>query len=445
MRRVYGGLAAALIAFAFYGSLLPFRLRFQPIGGAWSSFISILTRPAPEYFSRTNFLANLLLFVPVGFALMGARLADRRARPMAIVLTVVPALLLSVCVSTLAEFSQVFAPGRIPALSDIIAQTIGFAVGIVTWFAAGARLTDWLRQSADRHRHDPLARLLAAYGVLWLFVALAPFDITVDLGALARRVRAGMIVLVPFGSHEPIGRQIWDAMATTLTSIPIGMLALVGGRPAGTRRRAGVAWALGAAAVATLEAAQIFVRSHAADVTTVIFGCIGVAIGVAAGARVFGRSTAAHTGSVGRSPRAALALTCMWALVVCGYHWQPFDFAIDQPLIRDKLQHLSLVPFAGYQKGSELNAFANVISKIAVAVPLGACVAYAFASPGLPPLVISMLWVAVSAVFFGGVEFGQLFVPSRVPDLTDVLVGIVSSLAGLHLARWIRERSSTRG
>ena len=43
---------------------------------------------------------------------------------------------------------------------------------------------------------------------------------------------------------------------------------------------------------------------------------------------------------------------------------------------------------------------------------------------------------------FSGVELGQLFIPSRVPDLTDVLLGTLASLAGLWLGMWIRDRPS---
>ena len=442
MRRVYAWLAAALIAFAFYGSLLPFRFRQMPLDAAWTTFRFILTHPSGQYFSRTNFLANALLFVPVGFALMGSRLADRTQRWSSIGITMFAVLAVSLAASALAEFLQIFAPGRVPALSDIVAQAVGCAIGIAFWIAAGSRLTEWLRASVDRHGDDRLTRVLVAYGALWIFAGLAPFDISVDLGLIARRFRAGMITLVPFGSPAPMGRQLWDAVASTLTSIPLGMLALVAWRPSGTRRRAGVAWVLGAAAIAALEVAQIFVRSHAADVTDLLFGWLGLAIGVAAGVRFVGRKASSHSLAVGNRQSVALALTCLWALIVCGYHWQPFDVSVDQTMIREKLQHLSLVPFAGYQTGSELNAFANAISKIAVAIPLGAFAAYAVAPFGLPLLPVSVLWTAIAGVFFSGVECGQLFIPSRVPDFTDVLLGTLSSLAGLLLGVWIRDRPS---
>jgi VanZ family protein len=437
--RVYRWLAAALIGFAFYGSLLPFRLRPEPLGAAWSTFIAIIANPSPESISRTNFLANVLLFVPIGFVLMGARLADRRAHPLTIGVTAAAMLTFSLLVSTLIEFLQVFTPRRIPALSDIIAQGVGSAIGLTAWIAAGTPLTAWLRETAQRHRDDRLTRALMIYAALWLFAGLAPFDISFDLGRLARRFRTGMITFVPFGSPAPLGRQIWDAAATTLTSIPLGMFSLVVRQPPGTRRRAWLAWPLGAAAILGLEAAQIFIGFHAADVTDVLFGWIGVAIGVVAGARVLGRTAAPHSFSSG-TRLAALAVMCAWALVVCGFHWQPFDFSVDPGLVREKLEQVSLIPFAGYQTGAELNAFTNLISKAGVALPLGVCAAYAIGSAS--PLVISVLWVMIATAFFGGVELAQLFIPSRFPDPTDVLVGVVSSLTGLWLGRWFRDQGS---
>jgi len=437
MRRAYFWLAVGVIAFAFYASLLPFHLRPEPLAAAWSSFVAIITRPGSQEFSRTNFLANVLLFVPVGFALLGARLADRTIRPLAIGLTAVLTLTLSVLVSTLIEFLQVFAPGRLPALSDIVAQAAGCAIGCAVWIAAGAPFTAWLRESAERHRDDRLSRALLLYAALWLFAGLAPFDISFDVDRVARRIRSGMITLVPFGSPVPLGRQIWDAFAATLTSIPLGMFALIIRQPPGTRRPGWIAWALGAAAILGREGAQMFIGSHAADATDVLFGWVGVAVGVAAGTRVLGRMTTRHTSSSG-SRRTAVALTCVWALVVCGYHWQPFDFGVDPGLVRQKLAQVSPIPFAAYQTGAELNVFTNLISKAGVALPLGVCAAYALPRASL--LVVSGLWVMMATVFFGGVELGQFFVPSRFPDPTDVLVGVVSSLAGLWLGRWFRKQ-----
>ena len=61
----------------------------------------------------------------------------------------------------------------------------------------------------------------------------------------------------------------------------------------------------------------------------------------------------------------------IWCLMLAGYHWQPFDFGIDEGLVRQKVARLSLVPFAGYRSGSDLAAFNNLVAKVATALPFG--------------------------------------------------------------------------
>ena len=121
-RRVCLWLALGVMLFAIYASLLPFELQARPIGDAWSSFVDLM-RVAPERVSRTNFLANILLFVPVGFGLMGAFLAGkpRRIANIGVALTV---LVLSVTISVLAEFLQIFAPGRVPSRAVLMHLTL---------------------------------------------------------------------------------------------------------------------------------------------------------------------------------------------------------------------------------------------------------------------------------------------------------------------------------
>ena len=443
MRRACLWLAAGAIVFAIYASLLPFALRPQPVGAAWSAFVALLIDPPAERISRTNFLANVLLFVPIGFGLMGARLAGR-PRSAAVAGVALSVLTISLAVSVLAEFLQVFVPERIPSRTDIIAQTAGCIVGIAAWSWTGHALTEWLNESAGRHRGDRLSRVLIGYAVLWFLAGLAPFDISVDVGELGHRLRSGMINVVPFGSNVPAPRQAWDAVAGMLGSVPLGMLGLIGWRREPTRRSAGAAWFFGFTAVAALEAAQVFIRSHAADVTDLIFGGLGVAIGVWIGSRTLGRAAAPVDSSPPLARTWALVMAGLWCLVVCGYHWQPFDFGIDLPLVQTKLSGISLIPFASYRSGSDLNAFNNALAKFAVAMPLGVFAAFAIRPVRLPDRAVAALWAAIAACIFAVVEIGQLFVPSRIPDPTDVLLGVVASLAALQLGRWIRDQGHRR-
>src|SRR5204862_527623 len=55
----------------------------------------------------------------------------------------------------------------------------------------------------------------------------------------------------------------------------------------------------------------------------------------------------------------------------------------------------------------------------------------------LTPIVVS--GAAASPARFAIVEAGQLFLPTRSPDPTDVAMGVIGALGGLFLGRWIGE------
>jgi glycopeptide antibiotics resistance protein len=436
-RRAYACLGIGVMAFAVYASLIPFNLQYVPFDLAWTIYRAVMSHTSLRGISRTNFLANILLFVPVGFGLTGALLVDRRRR--ASLLAIVFVLLPSVALSLTVEFLQIFAPGRVPALSDVEGQTIGCLFGIGAWAIFGPELTDWLRESRHPAREDRLARALVAYAVVWIFVNLAPFDVTADVGDIGERVRAGLITIVPFTrANRPVSRVVWDVLVSVVSAAPLGVLGLVAWTPRGVRRRTLVACAIGAALVISIEVAQIFVNSHAADITDVIFGCLGVALGVSIGSRVLS-STRPVIDVPGASlfRGRAVGILAAWCLVIAAYHWMPYDFVLDTQAIKRKLGRISLVPFAGYAVGSDLNAFNDLLLKLGLAAPLGVIASYALRRK-LPARFVIAGWLTAAAVLFGTIETGQLFLPTRSPDPTDVMIGVAGTALGFALGRWLQ-------
>jgi VanZ family protein len=400
----------------------------------------VLVSAPPRRLSRSDLLANALLFIPVGFTLAGALLLDRSRGWLRIVTSGVAILGAGLVVSLGAEFLQVFASGRIPSNTDIAAQTLGCAAGVGAWLLAGQAATGWLRATFAARPQDRLARILTAFAAGWVLVNLAPFDITVDAGDLAARVRSGKIALVPF-SDDAVGtaRWGWDALAEFLAAIPLGLFGLLGWTAAHLHRRS-TAFAIGTAIVLAVEAAQIFIRSHAATTTDVIFASLGVALGVTIGPRVLARYRQPPD-DVSRSGlnQMALGAVALWIAVLCAYHWVPYDFAVDTDAIRQKLGRLSLLPFAGYRSGSYLNALNNLLTKTALALPLGVAAAYLLPPGALPRRLLVAGWALFGIVVFTIIEGGQFFLPGRFPDPTDVLVGAVAVATGVRLGLWLRQ------
>jgi VanZ family protein len=192
---------------------------------------------------------------------------------------------------------------------------------------------------------------------------------------------------------------------------------------------------VGAAFIVLVEAAQVFIRSHAADVNDVVFGLLGVAIGVLAGERVRTTPPAAEASRIAVSTPSVLALAG-WCLVLAVYHWRPYDFVVDPEAVRGKLARMSFVPFSGY-RGPGLTAFNDLLLKLGLSIPLGLGAAFVL-RVNIRRAIVTTGWLVLAAALFGLVEAGQFFLPARVPDPTDVLLGVVGTYAGLVLGRWLQ-------
>ena len=428
-------MALAFIAFAIYGSLIPFEWRHLDPGAAWEQFGRTFQFSPTGRLSRSDILANVLLFVPIGFSLAGARLADRRGW-IALARTTLLILPVSLAVSFAAEFLQMFTSDRIPSGLDIVAQTVGTSLGIAAWQMIGQEYTNWVRESLAAAPHDRASRVLVAAAAAWIFVNLAPFDITVDLGDLARRITLGRISLVPFGGDLSWARRGWDVIAETVGALPLGLL----GVSVMYLRRTPVwpgAFLVGAGIVVSVECLQVFIRSHSADTGDALLGSMGVAAGVWVGTRVLPKPdrTPAVVRPEGRSWR-ALGLVAIWCLVLAAYHWQPYDFTVDKEAVRTKLAQMPMLPFAGYLRGSYLNAFNDVLAKLALAVPFGVLASFVGGRDRVAFLSSTVMWLIVALCAFGVLEAGQFFLPTRIPDPSDILVGVTGAYAGLLLGRW---------
>jgi len=55
------------------------------------------------------------------------------------------------------------------------------------------------------------------------------------------------------------------------------------------------------------------------------------------------------------------------------------------------------------------------------------------------PVLFGVIWIGLAAGVFGAIEFGQVFLPSRVPDPSDVWLGVAASGLGIWIVGWLRQ------
>ncbi len=220
--RRYAGWLLLYALFVAYGSLVlgPFGYHFVPQdpAAAWHTFLAtpFLDNGSDQ---RPDWIANLLLMVPFGLLAAGAFGAGRG--PGARVLGTALALLLSLGFVLAIKYGQVFFPPRTVSLNYIIAQSIGAALGVGLFHplrAAMRRLT----AVTDQASRACLVLDAAIFG--FVAFALFPFDIALSTQDLIARFATlpGALLSVP-DAGRPLGLRVVLLAATAIIAMPLGM------------------------------------------------------------------------------------------------------------------------------------------------------------------------------------------------------------------------------
>lgn len=451
--RVFAWLALGVALFTIYGSLVPFQYRWRPFDEALNGFRWVLEhRTGVE--SRSDFVANFVLGLPLGFSLLAWQLLDGSA-------TLARKLLACLCIwplctlfATVVEFSQLYFPNRTCSGSDILAQSLGAAVGMVLYLMAGQRWVDRVRsQFSANSYHSPAIGWLMIYVAILALVHWLPLDITASPADWYRKIKDGKVTLSPFaelGAHSEVAAwrkgQAWLELAGLY--FPVGLLlAFVPfARPVPMERApnwmplarsAARAFGFGFALAAILEAGQLAVNSRSPSTTDVCLGGLAVMIGwlVASGMSV-------NATGGGLDIEAVLILGQAWLLWLAIAAWLPFEF--DGSIGARQLAALNWIPFAAAQEKHYLGGLEEALVKTILAFPYGAIVA-AFgpvdrASSRQRIVVGAALAMALALLL----EAGQLFLPDRVASPTDVLYAAVGGAIGTAVTLWLRRTDANQ-
>jgi VanZ family protein len=430
-RRALALAALGAAAFTVYGSLVPFHFRALPVGEAVDQFRAVLAAGV-QIVSRSDALANVLLGAPLGFALLGVLCADR---PRSVGRTItLAALLLPACALFAAgvEFSQLFTPTRTCSASDIVAQTIGSALGMVAWGVFGRALTDRVLAIWDRTDADPASRLLLGYVALVAFVQVLPLDLIASPTMWYHRLR-NEIRFVPFGEFAGMtDAERWKEYAKLAKLaglyLPVGLLAALSKGRVG---RWGVGWiALGALLLAVcLELAQWPVISRVPSATDATVGAIAVVVGW----------YAARVHHEGLAVPFALSWVVVWLAGMTPVTQPPPGtprLAVPRPF--------DWIPGAPLESGDPLFALEEMLTKLVLFGLLGVIVA----AWRLPPRtrrdaggsvrVAAVIAGVMGLVISSFIEAGQRWTDTHTPCVTDVLLGGFGAALGVLAASRVR-------
>jgi VanZ family protein len=410
VRRWFALLVLASASFTLFGSLVPFEFQGRSWNDAATAFVQAMTgRVTIE--SRSDAVANVLLGVPLGFGLLGLLCADRSISTVRAGLYGLAMLPACSAFAASVEFAQLFVPARTCAGSDVLAQTLGSALGMTTWLIAGQRLTDEVRKATTGI--GAAGRFLIGYVLLLGFIQALPLDLTLSPATAYRKFRDGGVRFVPFGEFGYYTReQAWDRISSLLKLAglysPAGLLAgCLPGRF--WSRQNAVHVALAAFGLSGgIECAQIIVVSRVTSATDAIVG--GTAALAAWRLSGFSISGAGMAWAIG----------IPWFLFLAVISWQPLSFP-------GPAQAFDWIPLNAFDGGNPLSALEEILTKLVLFGLAGALVRRApRARKGSTIAIAGMVGLLASMVL----ELGQIWTPNHTPSLTDVMLGGLGASVG---------------
>lgn len=433
--------ALAYLAFVIYGSLVPLQFKPIPLAEAMARFREI-PYLSLGIASRSDWVANILLFIPLAF-LLNSCLDRGRSSVFRLVSTMV---VLTFCVglSIGIEFTQLFFPQRTVSINDIIAESIGAVVGITAWWLSGPRLVRWLEGWTAVHK--PANR---AERILWLYLSglfvynLLPLDLIISPVELFHKWRQGRIILIPFTSLGLMDiKSVYGALADIAIWIPVTTLLLLS-----KKRTAKEAWLWTILACTLLELLQLFVWTRVTNVNQILESVIAGGLGVLLAGR-FTPASRQESGSIHQAclnQSAWFWLSCfvVWSLFVGALFLYPFNFTTERSFLLDRLVLLKRVPFYAYYYGTEYRAATELLHRIVFFVPVGGFLAVAFREWRVPSLSRRFLTMTLCGIVIVSIEMGRIFLPTKNIDLIDPVLEFAGALLGYGLVHYLIGRKTS--
>ncbi len=406
-----------------YGSLVPLQYRPMALAEAWSAFqhIPYLTLGIE---SRADWVANGVLYVPVGFLtvfLLNAKL-PRVWSPILQGMAALFCLALAVGV----EYTQLFFPPRTVSLNDLLAECIGSLIGITV----AARFGPWFAALLHSFLHDTQRLFvlgLDAYVLAYLAFAMFPFDLLLSWGELADKLRSENWGWLLAGGGQRVSIQGVKLLAEIVLTLPFGILLARLARLAERQHTGyGLAIFVGLLLGGVVEAGQFFIASGVSQGLSVLTRVAGVCAGLGLyryanqPARQF---TLADAAQMVRRLVPWLALPYVLVLLeINGWtssRWHGFAAAQAQ------LDGVNFMPFYYHYYTTEAIALFSLAAVALSYAPWGVAAWSCKRAAGL-----AMLGAGLLA---GLVETGKLFLPGAHPDPTNLLIAGFAAWATARL------------
>ena len=368
-------LALAVLAGIAYGSLYPFDFRAAHLNEAsLAEFLTVW----PLLASRSDAIANLLLFIPFGFVGMGW-LRHRSAPAIRLVLVLVAAAVFA----TALQVAQFYLPSRTPTLGDVLWNVVSSLLGAI------AGLALWSLHHPSRRgswRWPPIPLLLLGS---WIAVRLFPFMPSLDLQVIKASLKP--LLLYP----EVTGMGLFsNAVSWWVAALLVRRLRW--------RRRAAFTLGVLIAGVFVLE---VVIVDNDVTASNVLGALLAWTVALAV---------------PGAGSRIAASLAVLLGIAILAQGLDPFE-------LRAAPARFAWLPFHGFLGGS---SYVNALAILYKTFLYGSLVYLLRISGWFWPTAGT-----VTALGLAVIEVAQIFFTGHAPETTDPLLAIFLAMVFSALDR----------
>lgn len=363
---------------------------------------------------RADWMANLVIAVPLGFLCMAALWTRRPGIRRWLMIALALALCLAFVI--VVKFAQLFFPPRTVTLNYILAQAIGSSLGVALFLA----LQQWLfgpHTHAQIPGRSALSLVLHIYAAALVVYFLFPLDFVLSADDFRARVVSlpHWLLSLP-GEGRPKGIRLALMLANIVETIPLGILLVIRGQRASVGQAAKTGFLL----MVAVTASSALVMSATPHLAAIILRTFGIVLGAVVATQLNRVDPVAVRDSLARSvPYLVLpyVLAVLYVNGLLAVHWRTIGEAIAA------LDYRGLLPLWHYYIVSKTQAMASLVAHVMMFAPIGVMVSL---RSGVRP---NRAWLAaaIAFIFSLATELGRWMRPGLEPDFNDAVIAGASA------------------
>ncbi len=408
--RVHFWSVLVYLLFVIYGSLVPFDYNPITFDQAFNLFKKIPYLDLGIE-SRADWVANGVLYVPVGF-LIFQYLLQLCFRPF---FAFFIGFILSAVLAFGIEYAQLFFPPRTVSINDLIAESIGSLLGLlISYFA-----TNWFRSLIKSsisnfsffHRY-----ILDVYAFFYFSYSLFPYDFLLRFSEIEQKVNSdkwGWFFAVSY-ANDSFFINFSRLSLEVLMAVPIGILL---GRLTNNRYSSSKVIIASVFLGALIEFSQFFIASGVSQGWSVVCRVVGFFVGLKLYAHRFKWGFNFCRNLIISSIVPISILYSILLLSITGWFSHSWG-TIDQALYLF-FNKTNFIPFYYHYYTTEAIALQSLVEIIFLYIPIG-IIAWAFRKS-------SVFAGFLALMICSFMEISKLFILSKHPDPTNLIIVFTSN------------------